>query len=661
MYQENSKITSKHLAKKGIVYLRQSTQRQVRENSESTLRQYSLVNRLVELGWPSEQINVIDQDLGTSGTDSGRNGFQSLVADVSNGLVGAVACIECSRLSRDSEDWIRLTKFCAYTDTLLIDADGVYDPNNFNDRLLLGLKGTMSEAELHILQERMHGGLINKAERGDLMVPLPPGYIYDNGQIIKNPDLEVQKAVELLFEVFRRVGSACQVAQHYRDNRLEFPRRRGNGFDGDAEWCALDYATALRILHNPFYAGVYCYGKTRTIWTAEGSRGRKVPRGEWRVFIRDHHAQYISFEEFEANEQIIADNRMDAERERTPPREGPALLQGIVYCGKCGNSMVISYQQSADKLTPVYQCSRDHIQHRGDMCQIIPGKNIDQKISEILVAKLTPEAIEQAVCVQKELDNRQAQTLTFFQIRVDRCEYEAGLARKRYMSVDPDNRLVALQLEASWNKTLAELENAKNELVYQDEAVKKSKKERDYLSLKYLSQSFSETFLSDAVSYRDKKRIVRYLIEDVTLLRESEKILIQVRFKGNTTQVIEIDATLPAYKLWATDPEVVRFIDAAAESYCDEEIAGLLNKDGYTTGKGFAFTKASVRSVMSRYSIPNMKKRYMDRGYITVADKASAMGIWPGSLHYWIHSGKYQGEYIIVNTKNEILFPPLKA
>ena len=663
MHRVNSinKITNNHLAKKAVLYVRQSTVRQVYENNESTMRQYGLKQKLVDLGWPPEQIQIIDNDLGKSGASSkNRDGFQTLVAEVSNGFVGAVACIECSRLSRDSEDWMRLTKFCAFTNTLLIDIDGIYDPNNFNDSLLLGLKGTMSEAEQHFIQERMLGALMNKAKRGDLRKPIPVGYVYNGGQIIKDPDIEIQKSVELLFDLFRRLGSAHQIVEHYKNNHLKFPRKSGKGFgNGEVEWLALDYATALRNLHNPFYAGVYCYGRKQTVWTPEGKKIKKMLRDDWHVFIKDHHASYISYEEFEENEQQITENRLDTKcnREKTPPREGPSLLQGLVYCGKCGCSMRVNYQFRAGQLAPIYRCDQELHNYRGKLCQSIPGLEIDKKISELLLERLTPAAIEQAVCVQKELDNRQSEKLTFFQLRVSRSEYEAELARKRYMSVDPDNRLVALQLEASWNKTLKELDDARNEYEYQVESIERTKKERNYQSMDDLPRNFREAFLSNDVSYRDKKRMVRYLIEDVTLLKTEQKILIQIRFNGDTTQIIEMVAPLPASKLWVTDPGVVKFIDDAAENFCEAEIADLLNQKGYKTGKGCAFSNVNVRSIMRLYSIPNKKKRHMSRGYITTAQKAAKMGIPPHTLHNLINRGKYQGEFIRVNRNNEFLFP----
>jgi len=661
MERGSSKITNTHLAKKAFVYIRQSTQRQVLENNESTMRQYDLKQKLVELGWPADQVRIIDQDLGKSGADSkGRDGFQSLVAEVSNGLAGAVACLECSRLSRDSEDWIRLTKFCAYTNTLLIDADGVYDPNDFNDSLLLGLKGTMSEAELHFLRERMRGGLMNKAGRGELRIPIPVGYMYDGGQVIKDPDIEIQKTVGLAFEVFRRQGACTRVVDHFKRNGLKFPRKRGNGFyDGDVEWRTLDYGTVLRLFHNPFYAGAYYYGRNQLTWTPEGKKPKRMPREQWHVFIMDHHDPYISYDEYEQNELTIADNRLDLKykKDGSPPREGSALLQGLVYCGICGHGMHVNYHNHSGREVPIYRCQHGHNKYRDKLCQSIQGQVVDEKIAGLLIDRLTPEAVGQAVNVQKELDGRQSETLAFFQMRVSKCEYEVGLARRRYMGVDPGNRLVALQLESAWNKSLKELDVAESEYMRQIETAETIKKERDFSLLEDLPQSFRESFLSSDVSNRDKKRIVRYLIEDVTLLKTEQSILIQVRFKGGTSQVIEVGVPLNSFKKQTTDPVIIQYIDAAAENYCNAEIAVLLNQEGYKSGRGLVFSKDTVRGLMALYSIPSKKERYLSRGYITAGEKALVMGISNSHLHQLLVSGRYSGEYVRVNTKNEVVFP----
>jgi DNA invertase Pin-like site-specific DNA recombinase len=662
MYRENGKITNAHLAKAAILYIRQSTVRQVYENSESTARQYALKDKLAALGWPKDRIITIDQDLGKSGADSkNRDGFQTLVGEVSNSLVGAVASIECSRLSRSSADWSRLTQFCAYTNTLLIDADGIYDPNDFNDRLLLGLKGTMSEAELHFLTERMRGGLMNKAKRGELKKPVPIGYMYNEDQLIKDPDTEVQNAVEMLFDTFRRVGSAHGAVQYFRAKGYKFPYRVRQGFRwGEVKWIDLELHCIINILHNPCYAGVYSYGEYQTVWTPDGKKQKKMPRGDWHVFIKDHHAPYISFEEFEANEMTLRENsaRRKGDGKRTPPREGAALLQGLVWCGKCGRRMRVQYKWYNEKQIPSYICQQNAVEYGRGTCQSMSGQGVDDKIAELLVAKLTPEVIAQSVAVQKELDQRHEETLNYYRTRVEKCGYEADRARKMFMNVDPDNRLVALELESSWNVKLKHLDVARKEFDAQAEALERGRNERDYSLVDNLVDNFAEIFQSGAISYKDKKRMLRYLIEDVTLNRKEKGILIQIRYKGNTTQSVMIGAPSRCYEMWATDPEVISIIDKAAESAILEDIVVLLNRQGLKSGKGMAFTLNIVKNIMRKHSIPNKKERYLDRGYIICFTKAASMGITATGLMNQIRAGKYQGEHVRVNIRNEYVFPP---
>ena len=662
MYRDNGKITNLHLAKIAILYIRQSTTRQVYENNESTIRQYALKDKLIALGWPADKIITIDQDLGKSGADSkNRDGFQFLVGEVSNSLVGAVASIECSRLSRSSADWGRLTQFCAYTKTLLIDADGIYDPNDFNDRLLLGLKGTMSEAELHFLQERMRGGLMNKVKRGELKKPVPIGYMYCEDQLVKNPDIEVQKAVELLFEAFRRTGSALGVVRYFRAKGFKFPYKIVKGFhSGEVEWIDLAIHSVHSILHNPCYAGVYTYGETQRVWTPDGKKPKPMPREDWHVFIKDHHPAYISFEEFEENERTLRENSAPREGadKKTPPREGAALIQGLAWCGRCGHRMHVKYSWNKDKHMHSYVCDRNAMETGGSVCQSMSGKAIDDEIAELLLTKLTPEVIAQTAQVQKELDSRQDETLNYYRMRVEKCSYEANLARKRFMSVDPDNRLVALELESTWNVKLKNLDDARNELEEQEESLLRTRSERDYSLISTLAEDFSEVFKSEDISNKDKKRMVRYLIEDVTLNRDERSILIQVRYKGHTTQSVVIDAPLRVFEAVATDPEVIKIIDSASETNIVEDIVGILNRQGFKSGKGMAFNPNMVKCIMQRNAISSMKERYLDRGYITCADKAVSMGITAKGLQAQIRSGTYQGEYVRVNFRNECVFPP---
>ena len=661
-YRENSKITNMHLAKKAVLYIRQSTMRQIYENNESTMRQYALKEKLIALGWPTDQIITIDQDLGKSGADAkNRDGFQALVSEVSNNLVGAVACIECSRLSRSSTDWGRLTQYCAFTNTLLIDADGIYDPNDFNDRLLLGLKGTMSEAELHFLQDRMRGGLMNKAKRGELKRPIPIGYLYDDDRIVKDPDIEIQNAVEMIFEALRRTGAAHSVVVYFKSKGYKFPYRIGKGFRrGEVEWVDLNLPRVLDILHNPFYAGVYFYGESQKVWTPDGKKAKKMPREEWHVFIKDHHAAYIPFEEFEANEHILGENftQRKSDEKKTPPREGTALLQGLVWCGKCGRRMTVRYTQRGDQLLPNYICDKNSVENGGDVCQSLIGHAIDKNVADLLIKRLTPEVIAQSVSVQKELESRQDETLNYYRMRMEKCRYEAELARKRFMNVDPDNRLVALELESSWNIRLKDLDDARNE--YDEQAVKMemAKVNRNYSLVDNLADNFSKLFQSDSVSSKDKKRMVRYLVEDITLTKAPLGVQIQIRYKCNTTQTLVIDPPKRSCEGWTTHPDIVKIIDDAAENLIVEEIAELLNNQDYRSGKGLSFTPNIVKRIMYAYDIPNKKERYLNRGYVASSVKAASMGINGYDLIYMLRTGKYQGEYVRVNSRNDYLFPP---
>jgi len=662
--QENNKITTAHLSKIAILYIRQSTIKQVYENNESTMRQYALKNRLTALGWPPDNIITIDQDLGKSGSESTkREGFQELVAKVSNNLVGAVACIECSRLSRSSADWGRLIQFCAYTNTLLIDVDGIYNPNDFNDSLLLGFKATMSEAELHFLHTRMRGGLMNKAKRGELKCQLPLGYVYDADKPIKDPDAEIQNAISMLFSTFRRIGSAHGVVAHFKKEGYNFPFKTSKNFgQGEVAWVKLKMVNVLNILHNPYYAGVYCYGKKQMQWTPGGKKPVVKPREDWYVFIKGHHAQYISYEEFEENENTLRENytKRGSQDVKTPPREGPALIQGLAWCGKCGRRMTIRYKQKNSQQIPYYLCQKSSVDEAEKICQSIHGEAIDEKITDLLLTRLTPEAVGRAVSVQKELERRQGETINYYKMRVDKCAYESELARKRFINVDPDNRLVALELESSWNIRLKELADARDEYYRQVEKIERSSDGCDYSLLDNIADRFSEAFQSCDVNPKDKKRMVRYLIEDVTLDKDGQDIHVHVRYKGHTTQSVIIKTPLHSYERWATSPEALSIMDDAAETMNIGDIAELLNQKGLRTGRGKPFTKLLVRKIMYTHSIPPLKKRLLDRGYQNIAAVAASMGISPNALRYQIKSGKYHGNYICVSSNNgEYLFPPI--
>ncbi len=487
---ENQKIKPTHLKRLAYLYLRQSTIKQVMENTESTKRQYAVKQKAVVLGWPLERVKIIDSDLGQSGASSDRAGFQKLVAEVGMGHVGIVLGLEVSRLARSSTDWHKLLEICALSNTLILDEDGIYDPKSFNDRLLLGLKGTMSEAELHILQARMHGGYINKAKRGELKIPIPIGFLYnEEDKIIIDPDQQIQNSIHLLFQTFRRTGSACGTVRFFNDQGLKFPRRLHKGFRrGELIWGQLVNSKTLQILHNPCYAGAYCFGKTARSKGLNGKMNYKnLKMEDWKVFIKDHHPAYITWDDYEQHQRILKENAQarGSDHRRSPAREGPALIQGIVICGKCGKRMTVRYHSRKGKLVPDYLCQTDGIEHSRENCQYIPGASIDKAISDLLLEIVEPAALEVTVAVQNELYAREKEVEQYYQKQLERARYEVELSKHRYLKVDPDNRLVADELEADWNKKLRELTQLKERFEKQQQEENKISAKKKIRNIEY--------------------------------------------------------------------------------------------------------------------------------------------------------------------------------
>jgi len=441
-------VNAGHLKRNAYLYVRQSTIRQVFENQESTKRQYALRQQAVALGWPVEQIVVIDTDLGQSGASAAdREGFQKLVAEVSLGRAGIVLGLEVSRLARNCADWHRLLEICALMDTLILDEDGLYDPAHFNDRLLLGLKGTMSEAELHVINARLQGGILNKARRGELQSPLPVGFLYSpTNQPVLDPDKQVHESLRLFFETFQRTGSAMATIKTFHRQGLLFPRRLKKGpHKGDLLWVELTHSRALQVLHNPRYAGAFAFGRTRTRKRPEGGEAfLKQPRDQW-ILLPGAHDGYISWKQYEENERRLRDNAqaLGHDRRKSPPREGPALLQGLALCGVCGNRMTVRYHSRGTRRVPDYVCQSEGIEHGKRACQSINGEQIDKSISDLLIQTVTPLALDVALTVQQEIQIRLDEVDRMRRKQVERARYEADLAQRRYMHVDPAHRLVA--------------------------------------------------------------------------------------------------------------------------------------------------------------------------------------------------------------------------
>ncbi|MCA1700438.1 MAG: recombinase family protein [Actinobacteria bacterium] len=450
MSDTQSKISAEHLRRDAYLYVRQSSLHQAANNTESSRRQYDLRGRAVALGWPPERVVVIDSDQGQSGSSTAdREGFRRLVADVSLQKAGIVLGLECSRLARNNADWHRLLELCALSGTLICDEDGLYDPSAINDRLLLGLKGTISEAELHFIRARLQGGILAKAARGELRVRLPVGLVYDAAaNVVLDPDAGVRRAVAHLFSAFEQAGSAQAVVKAFTAQGLTFPGRHlGGPRGGELYWRPLRHDHVLFVLHNPRYAGAYFYGRRRQATDLEG-RTRTVlkPREEWTVLIEDAHPGYISFEQYERNQATLARNAAarGGERRAGPPREGPALLQGLTLCGKCGNRMTVSYHARRNgELLPDYACRREAIATATKPCQTICGAGLDAAVAALVLEQLSPLAIETALQVSEELTERAAEADRIRATHVQRAEHAADAARQRYLAVDPSPRTSA--------------------------------------------------------------------------------------------------------------------------------------------------------------------------------------------------------------------------
>ena len=648
-FESKQKVTAGHLKRNAYLYVRQSTMRQVFENTESTERQYALQQRAIALGWPVERVIVIDSDLGQSGASAvDRAGFQKLVVEVGMGRGGIVLGLEVSRLARNSADWHRLLEICALTDTLILDEDGLYDPAQFNDRLLLGLKGTMSEAELHVLRARLRGGILNKARRGELRNGLPTGLIYDPcNRVVLDPDRQVQETVHLFFQTFRRTGSLNATVQHFRRQGLLFPKRPGAGhLKGNPIWTPLSMGRASTVLHNPSYAGAYAYGRSRYRKQPDGRyRHEHLPQNEWQVLIRDAHPGYIPWEEFERNLERLRESAkaLGFERNAGPPREGPALLQGRVVCGLCGSRMHVHYDvRRKGVMMTNYACAGRTRQYGDPLCQSILGTGIDAAIGKLVVEAVTPMALELTLAVQKEIAARAEESDRLRHRQVERAQYETDLARQRYMQVDPSNRLVADALEADWNVKLRALSEAQEEYQRRRATDRLIVDDLERQRIMALATDFPAIWDDPATPQRERKRMLGLLIEDVTLTKHRE-ITAAVRFRGGATKTLTLPRPLTAQQLRATHEPVRRQIDALLEEYTDSQVAHILNEQKMRTGAGDTFDTASVKWVRYSARIKSLKERLLAAGWLPVKQVSARLGLCRTSICRLRLQGKIQG------------------
>lgn len=632
------------------IYLRQSTMAQVHHHQESTNRQYALKDRALELGWPLERIRVLDADLGQSGTQtSNRQDFKTLVADVSLEKVGAVFALEVSRLSRSCSDWHRLLEICSLTGTLIIDADGCYQPADFNDQLLLGLKGTMSQAELHYIRARLQGGKRNKAQRGELRFPLPVGYVYgdDPGSVLFDPDVEVQSAVRLVFTLFRQTGSAYGVVRHFLQNKLSFPRRSYGGvWNGKIIWGTLTHGRVLGMLDNPSYAGAYAFGRHRAAKSISSdgqiqSRIQKLPIDSWLVLIQEHHPGYITWEDHLENQRMLEQNRTNQLEgsSSSAAREGRALLQGLLLCGQCGRRLSPRYTGNGG-IYPIYECTRRKTDaHYSPQCVRVQADLVDTTIRDRVLEILCPEQFEIALRAVNELERRSQAIDQQWRMRIERLEYKAQLAQRRYEEVDPANRLVAGTLEGRWNDALEELKKAQVELEETRQKQGLELTEEQKTQLLTLAEDLPTLWKSPATSTQDRKRMLRLLIKDITIekLPTQRKIVIHVRWQGGAVEDLPVDLPLSAPDRVQYPKELVDRVRSLAVTMTDEQISAVFNQEGILSAKGKPFTRTMINWIRYRYRVPSpsLKKKHE----LTVQEVAASFGISTHVVYYWIQRG----------------------
>lgn len=644
MMTSSPKVTPQHLNRIAIVYIRQSTLTQVRYNQESTERQYALQEKALNLGWNPEQIQIIDEDLGISGSGrSLRQGFQQLVAQVSLGEVGAVFGLEISRLARSSADLLRLLELCGLFNTIVVDEDGIYDLCDFNDRLILGFKGTMSEAELHFLRARMLGGKKNKAKKGELRFPLPVGYTYDlDNQIVLDPDEEVQFAVRNIFQSFQTNGSAYGVVQFFAQNGLRFPKRAyGGAWAGNLIWGTLTHSRVLGILYNPSYAGAYVYGRYRDQKRVDPQglfihHTVRLPKEQWEVFLPNHHPSYITWEKYEENLNQLQNNRTNLERSG-PAREGIALLQGLVLCGKCGRRMSVRYTGNGG-IAPVYECKGRWEYGTRATCTTVPAMVIDEAITNRLMQVIQPVELDLSIQVMDRLLKGKDDANKGWKLSLERAKYEADRAERQYQQVEPENRLVARNLEARWNEKLAELARIEDEYEKHRSQQNWIPTEQDKAQILALAKELPRIWSATTTTAKDRKRILRMLIEDVTIFAEPRQpgISLGLRWRNQSHEEIYAKKPLPLAMARKHTSETIALVRELSVTMTDNQIADYLNESSWHTPEGKLFTVDSIKWIRYSHKIQGLSAQ---RKGLSVKEVAERFNVEPGVVYYWLNHG----------------------
>ena len=651
-----------HLQRRAVVYVRQSTSHQVLSNLESQKMQHAMREHAKLLGWDENQIDVVELDTGNSAkSTAGRDGYKNLLSEIALGRVGAVISYESARLSRNCSDWYPLLDLCSYQQCVIVDRDGVYDPSTANGRLLLGMKGILSELELHTLKGRLLAGVQNKARRGELVVALPAGLTrLEDGRVVKDPNIQVQEAIELVFNSLLDLKSVGKVLRHFTEHELRIPKRHRNR---EVQWRPATAARILAILHNPAYAGAFAYGRRRVVHKPDGSgpHYKSLAMKDWKVLLKDRYPAYVSWETFERIQSILSDNYATYQKmSRGISRQGAALLQGLVYCGCCGHKMGTTYKDG-----PHYRCDYDRYRKKLPTCQYVAAQPVDKCVVGCFFEALTPAELDVYNQAMKARNNQWSEIQAAQERELQRLRYEVDLARRQYERVDPDNRLVAGELERRWESALRELRDT-------EERFAKARSERDKVvplhiphelqkAFQSLGQSLPSLWQQDNLSDSQRKEFLRCLINKVVLRREQkqENVLVRIVWRGGA--VSERDVSVPV----ASNRNLSRFeemeakiLELEAEGKSDQEIAQLLTQQGFHSAHSDKVPVSTVQNVrykhrrIHRYRGPKPRKV---AGYLTVSQVAKRLGVKSQWLYYLIRRGKIDIE--LDGQKKMYLFP----
>lgn len=651
-----AKITERHRQRRAVVYVRQSSPGQLERNTESTARQYALRERAVALGWPAGSVAVVDEDTGRSGaTTNGRLGFKELVGDVGLGNVGLILALEVSRFARSSADWHQLIDLCALTGTLIADSDGIYAPGDFNDRLLLGLKGTMSEAELHLIRARLDGGLRNKAARGELVMHLPVGFDRDeDDRIVLSADEQVRHAIERVFECWRRAGSARQVVGELIADGQRLPRRSVG--ERRVRWVRASYGAVHKLLTNPVYAGAFVFGRTRQEKRVDVNgqlhvKTIEVPIEEWSVCLPDHHPGYVSWEDYLANRRRLRANVRPRGEGGGAAREGGALLQGLLRCGRCGRRMQVAYSGN-DGRRVRYACVRGfHLHGTDTTCQTLGGGRLDKAVAAAFLEAVTPAGVAASTGAIAELTEQHDGRLAGQRLTLERAEFEAERAERQFDACEPENRLVARTLERKLEEALSAVARERRTLAALEHArpAPLSPQERD--SLTRLARDLPKLWAAKTTVARDRKELLRTLVSEIVVtVRRPENIAeVEILWEGGARSTLTVRLIRRGGESLRTDEDTIELIGRLAVHHPDHQIAAILNRQGRRTGTGLPFTATRVKGVRQRAGVPAAPPPDPDGDTVTVEQAANALQVSTATIHRWLREGLLPGEQVTTN------------